>query len=216
MPRDAEQYPQLTRDFDDAVIERPVLGARRAFRHALSILLILWLGPSTVQAASTLRIEVARDATGQATLSDMLTADAPWEPLDGLYSGGYTEAALWFWLQFEDTHDNARHILWIQPTPLDQLTLYGVSATGLLTELDRTGDQIALADRTLQTTAMGFKLSQPAGKTYFIRLNTTSSALFRASVHTEAEFQRIEQQRITSFIAFTTIILAFLSGRCLS
>ncbi|NBS12694.1 MAG: hypothetical protein EBS77_08550 [Gammaproteobacteria bacterium] len=209
MPRDAEQYPQLTRDFDDAVIERPVLRARRAFRHALSILLVLWLGLSTAQAASTLRIEVARDATGQATLSDMLTADASWEPLEGLYSGGYTEAALWFRLQFEATHDNARHILWIQPTPLDQLTLYGVSATGLLTELDRTGDQIALADRTLQTTAMGFKLSQPAGKTYFIRLNTTSSALFRASVHTEAEFQRIEQQRITSFIAFTTIILAF-------
>lgn len=209
MPRDAEQYPQLTRAIDDAVIEWTVLRARRAFRHALSILLILWLGLSTVQAASTLRIEVARDATGQATLSDMLTADTPWEPLEGLYSGGYTEAALWFRLRFEESHDNDRHILWIQPTPLDQLTLYGVSATGLLTELDRTGDQIALADRTLQTTAMGFKLSQPAGKTYFIRLNTTSSALFRASVHTEAEFQRIEQQRITSFIAFTTIILAF-------
>jgi 7TMR-DISM extracellular 2. len=132
MPRDAEQYPQLTRDFDDAVIERPVLGARRAFRHALSILLILWLGPSTVQAASTLRIEVARDPTGQATLSDMLTADAPWEPLDGLYSGGYTEAALWFWFPVKrDTHDNARHILCLHRTPLDQLTLYGVSATGL-------------------------------------------------------------------------------------
>lgn len=186
---------------------------RRHLSHwlcaGLAWIILLMAAQPSVSATSALQVEVARDVTGQATLSDMLTGDTPWQPLDGLYSGGYSDAVVWFRLRFEDTHDNARHLLWIQPTPLDQLTLYGVSEDGLLTELDRTGDQIPLSQRTLDTTAVGFKLNQPAGKTYFIRLETTSSALFRVSAHTEAEFKRIEQQRIVSYIVFTTIILAF-------
>ena len=170
---------------------------------------LLMLVHSSVFAETTLHVDVATDPSGTATLADILTREDPWRPVTGLYSGGYTRTAMWFRLQFAPDHDNAANILWIQPTPLDQLTLYGLSPEGTLAALDQTGDQTPLAQRTLQTTAMGFVLDQPAGKTYFTRLQTTSSALFWVNAYTAAEFRQIEQQRIAAFIGFTTVILAF-------
>lgn len=170
---------------------------------------LLMLVHSSVFAETTLHLDVATDPSGTATLADMLTREDPWRPVTGLYSGGYTRTAMWFRLQFVPGHDNAANILWIQPTPLDQLTLYGLSPEGTLAALDQTGDQTPSAERTLQTTAMGFVLDEPAGKTYFIRLQTTSSALFRVNAYTAVEFRQIEQQRIAAFIAFTTVIFAF-------
>lgn len=146
----------------------------------VGILLLLAYGLASANASAVpvRELAVLVDPAGTETFASASapTASGRYVPLAGSLSAGYTRNA--HWLRFTVAPPAAGEWwLEVQPPFLDDLRLYEPVAGGYVER--RAGDRLPFASREVDYRAFVFKLAlnDTAPRTYYLRLQTTSSSI---------------------------------------
>ena len=161
-----------------------LLAAVLACLRALLLLLAFGL-PFAAQAQpiAVQNLAVLVDADGSETIASVSAPEAAqrFTPLDGLLSAGYTRKV--HWLRFS-VQAPATGLWWLEVMPpfLDDLRLFTPDGAGFAER--RSGDRLPFASREEDYRGFIFKLAlaDSAPHTYYLRLQTTSTSLFAATV----------------------------------
>ena len=159
----------------------------------------LWLGclPADVRAAETLvsptqlhDLAVLPDPAGTLDINTVATADpARFKSVpSGSFAGGFTRSVHWF--RFTVSHSGETW-LELQPPVLDDLRLYQRDPLDSNTWLERrAGDTLPFAVREVPYRGFVFKLqhADAAPRTYYLRLQTTSSSVLSARLWAPTAF----------------------------
>ncbi len=136
-------------------------------------------------------VAVFTDPTCQETISSISALDATrFEPLQRTFSAGYTRAAFWF--RFTLQRESLAPVDWllrILPPYLDDLRLFEPDGQDGFRER-RAGDLLPFAAREIPYRGFVLKLALPdkQPRTYFLRLQTTSTSLAQFSLWLPSAF----------------------------
>lgn len=128
------------------------------------------------------RFEILRDPGGKLP-SAHPPVDADFKPLASFFYLGYTPDAYWLRFTLRRAADAPREwLLDAMPSFLDRVDLYIPSGEGYVVR--RSGDHLALDTRDLRHKNFTFYLDLPdeAPRTYYLRVQSTSTMYLRASV----------------------------------
>ena len=164
------------------------------------------------QPISVRDLAVLVDPDGSQTLA---SASAPenqrrYRSLDGMLSAGYTRHV--HWLRFTvQTPAAGAWWLEIEPPFLDDVRLYVPDGNGGFTER-RSGDHLPFASREENYHGFVFKLAVPDGapRTFYLRLQTTSSSVLTLHLWRPEEFQaekNIEYASLGVLFGFYVLVL---------
>lgn len=151
--------------------------------------------------------DVLEDRSGRLKI-DQVAESEGFQPLEGLLVGGYSDSTWWLRLRVAPSGDGRAMLLRVRPTFLDDVRLYKRGPDGHWHERT-TGDRFAFdsADRSLN--ALGFQLEPAAHtRTYFLRLQTTSSAMLHVQALSKTDAVRKDAQ----LVFFQVTYFAFMTG----
>lgn len=186
---------------------------RRASRHlalSLSSLLaksfLLWL-PMLVQAGDLIRSQaVLVDPGGRWDIAQVVDSTA-FKPFQGVFVGGYSDNAFWLRLQVDPSPQGQPLKLRVRPTFVDEVRLYQPLAQGGWQVLV-SGDRHDYASAQRSINALGFEISPQVSTTYYLRLQTTSSAMLHVQVLDARKAHREDAWLLLSHVAY----LAFMAS----
>ncbi|MGB3424721.1 MAG: 7TM-DISM domain-containing protein [Castellaniella sp.] len=175
----------------------------------LAVWVAVWGAPAYADDLVTSRA-VMTDPGGSLEIQDAVAA---WETgrfksAGPILVAGFSDAAHWLRITVRPPPDGDRFELRIRPTFLDEVALYAPDPGHLGTWLERlTGDRHVNADRPATTLGFGMEPLQ-AETTYYLRLQTTSSALLAVQALTPAEARADDLNRHFIHMAYLGVMLA--------
>lgn len=122
------------------------------------------------------RQEVLLDATGHLAVADVV--NAAFTPVGGIFAGGYSRDVVWMRVVVRPAADGAPLVLRILPTYLNHLTFYQPDrqrSGEWVTQVS--GNRIPWRERPYPAVALGFTIQPATQTTYYLRLDTASSAM---------------------------------------
>ncbi len=140
-------------------------------------------------------VSVLADPSGTKSIAEVSALDpARFRVLERSFSAGYTRAAHWFRFTLRrEAEAPPRWLLEIQPAYLDDLRLYepDPASSGGFRER-RAGDRLPFASRDEAHRAFVFNLGLPdeQPRTYFLRLQTTTTSVAQMTVWSPPAFAR--------------------------
>jgi len=193
----------------------------RFLRSIAPLALTLLLGAGGVRAADLVTDRAYwKDDTAQASYAQAISQN--YKPLDGVLSGGYTQAAHWMRLHVmppvsiqEASGKVPTHwVIRIRPTYLDRIELYDPAgpidgATGV--PMPRTtGDRYSWLESEYQSLNHGFLIptsSEP--RDIYLRLTSTSTHLMYVEVLTTTEAAHRDRQQDLMYSACIGVLVLF-------
>ncbi|MGN6827496.1 sensor histidine kinase [Paucibacter sp. M5-1] len=190
----------------------PVSLIGSLLRSCLLLVVLLAL-PAAAQSLQIRELAVLADPLGRETLAS-ISAPArqrDFRPVAGGFAAGYTRQV--HWLRFRVDMPSAGGEVWleVQPPYLDDLRLYAPERAGAALQEQRAGDQQRSAGRReLASTGYVFRLSAEAiaGRTLWLRLETSSSSLLLLAARTPAEFAAANGLRLGAFGLYYGLLLS--------
>lgn len=168
-----------------------VLGALWLTGLAWSTPLAAWPAPSA------LSLHVLSDPQGTETIESVSAANRwrDFQPVRGSFAGGYTRTVFWFRTEVKAPDFSAQilpnRLLEVRPTYLDDVRFYlpDPERPGHFTE-HRHGDRLPFTRREVSTRTLVQPITfrSAAPQTVYVRLQTTSSAVFSMQVWGPADF----------------------------
>lgn len=120
--------------------------------------------------------EVFLDTSGNLDVADVV--NAVFTPVDGIFAGGYSSDVVWMRVVVRPATDGGPLVLRILPTFLNHLTLYQPDAQRLgAWQTQASGNAIPWRERPYSAVALGFNIQPVTPTTYYLRLDTASSAM---------------------------------------
>ncbi len=183
------------------------------FRSICLGFFMIWLGVAQAGEVAPLQpdeemrelrsgVAVFADPSGQETIASISALDASrFLPLQRTFSAGYARTVFWFRFTVQrEPSAPAAWLLRILPPYLDDLRLYEPDGPGRFRER-RAGDLLPFAARELPYRGFVLKLDLPDDmpRTYFLRLQTTSTSVSQLSLWTPAAFNAATQ---TEYLLF--------------
>lgn len=150
-------------------------------------------------------VAVFTDPSGQETIASVsLLKPGLFRPLQRTFSAGYTRSVFWF--RFTLQREASAPVSWllrILPPYLDDLRLYEPDGSGDFRER-RAGDIFSFAQRETPYRGFALKLDLPDDRprTYFLRLQTTSTSVMHLSLWTSSAFAAATQPEYLLFGLF--------------
>lgn len=169
----------------------------------LIVSLTAWGGDFVVSRA------VLEDSSGALNIQDVVNAD--FQPMGELLSKGYTKSVHWIRVEVNAKHAPSSIELRVRPTFLDEVKLYELDPLhpGRWKEYV-TGDTRPYVERERKALTLGFLVNMPAQKAiYYLRLNTTSSSIFKIEALTPSE-ARVSDIRLGLFQALYLSVILWL------
>lgn len=153
--------------FLGCIIGRPIAGV-----ICLVLTTCAWSGDLIVERA------LLEDPSGALRIDDVVEAD--FRPVGAVISRGYTDSALWLRIRVNTSSKPGALELRIRPAQLDEILLYEPDPTAPRAWKNRvTGDRHGYSERDRTAMTLGFVVRPQAPETtYYLRLKTTSSAVF--------------------------------------
>lgn len=168
--------------------------------EGLVLCLALLVSPSASAfwaAATPLSLHVLEDPLGQESIETVSSSSRrqDFKPVPGSFAGGYTRSVYWFRVEVKAPDFEAKflpnRLLEVRPTYLDDVRFYlqDPANPGYFIE-HRHGDRLAFSQRVLSTRT----LVQPvvfinaSPQTVYVRLQTTSSAVFSLQAWRPVDF----------------------------
>jgi len=152
------------------------------------------------------------DISGRATLEDVKTAKS-WTSFEGQMSWGFGTEPIWirYTLRAALPEEKEPWIVGVQPTYLDELTLYDPATPRAL----RGGDTVPRTDDALGSLNYSFEIPALAQeRTLYLRVDTQSSRLVITDVRPlrEAQAKNNSSERLMAFLVSVAIVFALWSS----
>jgi len=119
------------------------------------------------------------DDSHELTIDDILDSSLIYKPFNlKLEKLGFTSASYWFKFEVENKTENSEFIFFISRTIADEVVLYEIE-NNEVKAVQRTGDQIKLAERTIKTidNAFPIKIKKGESSTFVLKLKSDGEAL---------------------------------------
>ncbi|MET4634378.1 sensor histidine kinase [Kaistia defluvii] len=130
-------------------------------------------------------------------------------PEPSILTGGYTKAAHWLRLDIRAADEGGELILRIRPTFLDEVTLFwqDPERPGEWSR-EQTGDRTPFHERGVAAVPLAFRIQPaPAGSTYYLRLETTSSSVLDVHAYEPVVAERLDRHFTVVMIFYLAIML---------
>ncbi len=176
----------------------------------------LQLDSATTQRSLNSEFEVSEDKSARLSIHDIQQAAiaAKFKPLAGNLSASYTRSA--YWLRFSLQRSDARspQDWWLEMTPvmLDDIRLYETTSDGQLIE-HQAGDRRHFSAQEMQHRYPVFRLhlSDTAPQVFYVRIESTSSLFFRATLWTPQAFAEASNLLSSLMGLFYGLLLAMIA-----
>lgn len=185
----------------------------RVIRHLpLRWWLVLFMGvlPALLlpaRAGDLLRSQaVLADPGGQWNI-DQVAASPDFQPFEGVFVGGYSDGAFWLRLQVDPSAQGQPLKLRVRPTFVDEVRLYQPLAQGGW-QVVASGDRHPFESAPRSLNALGFDIAPQGPTTYYLRLQTTSSAMLHVQALEVKEAARKDMLLLLAHMAY----LAFMTS----
>ncbi|WPL15547.1 Sensor protein CreC [Thiorhodovibrio winogradskyi] len=149
---------------------------------------------------------VLRDATGQLSIDQV--QHKTFEPVQGIYAGGYTSDAVWLRLTIRPAADGGPLLLRILPAYLNRISLFAPDPDRPGGWRQRTtGNAIPWQERPYAGLALGFVIQPRVDTTYYLRLHTISNTMLQARALTLRDAQQTQIDTLLWQGAYMVVIL---------
>ena len=164
-------------------------------------------GVDTGDEARVIRREVFRDASRTLALAQV--QDAVFTPVDDIFAGGYSKDAIWMRVVVRPARNLGPLVLQILPAYLNQITLYEpVAGSPGTWRTQVVGNRTPWQDRATYLISLGFGIQPLTETTYYLRLDTLSTALMDVQAVTVKEASRRDMTAMVWQAAYIGIIIA--------
>ena len=182
------------------------------------LVLIAGLMPTLPARASDLVVSRSLLEDKQGTLTIAEVAGRTFTPVSPTFSMSGTSAAHWVCLRVRRPADGGKVVLYMHPSFLNEIRLYEAGPGDPRTWKTRlTGNLFPYAARDRSDISLGFVVDvSGAEATYYLRIQTRSTAWLDVQGLEPAEADRIEQQRDLTMVFFVTAMLCLLIWSILS
>jgi diguanylate cyclase (GGDEF)-like protein len=182
----------------------------------LALLAGLFLVPAAVAGDLIVSRAQLEDPTGKLTIA--YVAGRVVAPAGDSLAIPSTRTVHWLCLRVRQPASGSKVVLFIRPSHLNEVRLYEAGPGDPLTWKTRvTGNRYPYRDRDRASVALGFVVDVNAPEaTYYLRVNTRSSATFIVEALEPAEAVRQDQQRDLVMVFFVTAMLCLLFWAILS
>ena len=177
----------------------------RLVRQAL--LLLLFLFPMLSYGAELMRSQaILEDPSARLSIQQVVNSP-DFTPLTGMLVKGYTDSAFWLRIDVNPRPDGGLIKLRIRPTFVDDVRLYEPDpAIDGGWKQRMSGDRYPFNASDRSVNALGFAVTPQVPTTYYLRLQTTSSAILHVQALTLAD----ANQKDTVLVLFQMGYLAFI------